>query len=58
MPGITIKRCILTVYPAEMEKAPGFSPPTTESDRRGEAHTLPAGHPSDNLGQGGEKRGN
>lgn len=41
--GVTITRCILTTYPAN-EKAPGFSPPTAESARRGEAQALPAGH--------------
>lgn len=58
MPGLAIKRCVLTVYPAENEKAPGFSPPTTESDQRGEGNTLPAGHSSDTVAEGGVKRGN
>jgi hypothetical protein len=49
--GLTITKCEITlerVYP-EHEKAPGFSPPTSEPDPRGEAHALPAGHQSDNI---------
>jgi hypothetical protein len=44
--GVTITRCILTTYPAEQEKAAGFSPPTPSPARRDEAQALSAGRGS------------
>ena len=47
--GVTITRCILTTYPAEQEKAVGFSPPTSPSARRDGAEALSAGRGSDKV---------
>lgn len=61
MCGLTITKCILTTYPAEQEKATGFSPPTPPSARRDEAEALSAGRGSamvnDKVGLKGERNG-
>jgi hypothetical protein len=54
--GIGVSRCILTTY-RENEKVLGFSPPTQEPARPGDAQALPAGHLSDTVPETGKTEG-